>query len=521
MGAFATAVKAVISLGGGQGYVTPHRNDVVYNLDLNDRDRSRRITPERAMHYIPFFAAVRNISEDVAGLPLNVYQRLPGGGRSRDSNHPVDRLLGLQPNPYMTAFTFRETRQAHVLTWGNGLAEIEFDTEGRPMGLWPLRPDRVEYLIDSRTGKPFYRYTLSDGQRVDLAKRNVLHIHGLGFDGLQGYSIVEIARRSLAMTLAAEKYGENWYDKGGLPKAVLIHPKTLSDTAKTNLRESVEANYSTLEGRQRIMLLEEGMSLEQIGVPAKDAAFLETSTDVRSLIATLFRMPPDMLQDINRSTSWGTGIEQQGIGYVKYTLRGWLTRWEQEGNMSLLAGDDRYLKHIVDALLRGDSVGRWNAYRQGLDLGVFNIDDVLQMEDRNPLPDGLGQQHFVQLNRAPLEQVGEMTMQERIEALGGLMRAGFQPAASTEIVGLPDIDHTGLEPVTVSDQGDFTKSNGKADGVRCHSCGLKVMEWAPSYRFSCPRCKTHNERAQSPVGVQQDILYDNAGRIVRVVETPA
>lgn len=463
MGAFAAAVKQVIHLGGGQGYVTSRRNDVVYDVDVAGLlGRRARITPERAMKFIPFFAAVRNISEDVAGLPLNVYQRIPEGGRRRDADHPVDSLLGKAPNPWMTAMTFRETLQGHVLTWGNGVAEIEYDTEGRVLGLWPLRADRCEFLVDRASGNPFLRYTLGNGQQVDLARRNYFHVHGLGFDGLQGYSIVEIARRTLAMALAGQKYGEHWYDKGGLPKAVLIHPKTLSDTAKTNLRESVEANYSTLEGRQRIMLLEEGMSLEQIGVSAKDAEFLASMDNAWHLMATLFRMPPDMLQDVSRSTSWGTGIEQQGIGYVKYTLRGWLTRWEQEGDMRLLTGSDRYLKHIVDALLRGDSAARWNVYRQALDLGVFNIDKVLELEDMNPLPDGLGQQHFVQLNRAPLEQVGELSLRERYEILGALSRAGYQPDASLEALGLPDIEHTGLEPVTVSEQGDFIKNGNGA-----------------------------------------------------------
>lgn len=458
MGAIASALKTVITLGGGQGYVTPRERDIIYNVDFDGR--GKRVTPERAMGYIPFYAAVRNISEDVAGLPLNVYRKLPGGGRARDPEHPVDRLLGLAPNPYMSAFSFRETLQSHVLTWGNGYAEIEFDTEGRPFGLWPLRPDRMEVLIDRRTSAPFYRYTLNDGTRVDLPRRNVFHVHGLGYDGLTGYSVIEKARRTLAMTIASETYGETWYDKGGLPKAVLKHPNTLSDKAKTSLRESVEANYGTIEGRQRIMLLEEGMDISTLGVPAKDAAFLETMTSSRHLMATLFRMPPDMLQDIDRSTSWGTGIEQQGIGYVKYTLRGHLGRWEQEGNMRLLAGDDRYLKHIIDGLLRGDTAARWNGYRQGLDLGVYSIDDVLEMEDRNPLPDGLGKQHFVQLNRAPLEQIGEMSMAERLAALGGLVRAGFQPDASLDVLDLPAIDHTGLEPVTVSEQGAYTNGNG-------------------------------------------------------------
>lgn len=458
MGAVANAIKDVIRLGGGQGYTTPISRDVVYSDPGGVAWGVKAVSADRAMGFIPFFAAVRNISEDVAGLPLNVYAKRTDGGRTREGDHPVDTLLHSAPNPYMTAFSFRETLQSHVLMWGNGFAEIEFATDGSVLALWPLRPDRMLVTVDRASGAPVYRYSLDDTSHVDLPRRKVFHVHGLGFDGLVGYSIIEKARRTLAMALASERYGENWYDKGGLPKAVLKHPKTLSDPARANLRDSVEANYSSLEGRQRIMLLEEGMDLDTLGVPAKDAAFLDTLSDARSLMATLFRMPPDMLQDVTRSTSWGTGIEQQGIGYVKYTLRGSLLRWEQEGDMRLLAGEPRYLKHVVDGLMRGDSTARWNQYRQGLDLGVYSIDDVLEMEDRNPLPDGLGKQHFVQLNRAPLDQIGEMSMVDRLAALGGLVRAGFQPDSSLSALDLPEIDHTGLEPVTVAETGAYSRN---------------------------------------------------------------
>jgi len=468
MTAIARAVKAstitnFIHLGGtGTPYTTPVGRDVVYADVLGGEFKIGGVTisADKAMRYIPFFAAVRNISEDVAGLPLNVYQKLPGGGRERDAAHPVDELLGTAPNPYMTAFTFRETLQSHVLTWGNGYAEIEFATDGSVLHLWPLQPNRMTVFVDKAADTVVYRFVLANGGHVDLPRRKVLHVHGLGFDGLVGYSVIERARHMLGMAIAAERYGEDWFEKGGIPPAYLSHPKDLSDPARANLRKSIDDG--TLTDRHRMALLEEGMKIETIGIPPRDSAFLEANGMTRSLTATLFRMPPDMLQDVTRSTSWGTGIEQQGIGYVKYTLRSHLIRWEQEGKARLLAGEDRYLKHVVDALMRGDSAARWTAYRAGADLGVYSIDDILEMEDRNPLPDGLGQQHFVQLNRVPLEEIGAMSIRERFEVLGALIRAGYQPDASTEALDLPDIDHTGLEPVTVAEQGAYTNgSNGR------------------------------------------------------------
>lgn len=467
MTAIARAIKAstitrFIRLGGtGAPYVTPISSDVVvgeltsaggYNV------AGLTVTADKALGYVPFYAAVRNISEDVAGLPLPVYRRRSDGGRERDREHPVDYLMNVAPNPYMSAMTFRETLQAHKLTWGNGYGEIEFADDGSVLALWPLRPDRVTVFVDRESDSVKYRVTTTGGGHVDLPRRKVFHVHGLGYDGLVGYSIIEKARHLLAMALGAEKFGEDWFEKGGIPPAVLKHPSTLSDRGRANLRKSIDDG--TLTNRHRMALLEEGLDIETIGLPAKDAAFLEAGGMTRSLTATLMRISPDMLQDIERSTSWGTGVEQRSIDYVKFTLRAHLTRWEQEGKQRLLVDEpEHYLRHIVDAFLRGDTKSRWEAYRIASDLGAFCIDDILEREDMNPLPGGLGQQHFVQLNRVPLEQMGDMTFQERIEAFGSLYRAGVRPDSAADALDLDELDHTGTLPVTVQ-----AGTNGNGNG---------------------------------------------------------
>lgn len=463
----ATSAKdAFIRLGGtGSPYVTPHGRDVVYaDIPAVGEIRVGNVTvsAEKAMSYIPFFAAVRNISEDIASLPLNVYRVLDGGGREVDRSHPVQVLMHEQPNPYMSAFAFRETLQSHVLTWGNGYAEIEFATDGSVLALWPLRPDRTTVFIDRETDQVVYRYRLSSGgDWVDLPRRKVFHVHGLGYDGLVGYSIIERARHMLGMAVATQKDWTERYEKGGIPPAYLSHPTELSDTARGNLRKSIDDG--TLSDRNRMALLEEGMDIKTVGIPPKDMMFIESGSMTRSLTSTLFRMAPHMLQDIERSTSWGSGVESQKIEYTTFTLRSWLVRWEQEGKISLLRGEDRYLRHVIDGLLRGDTRTRWAAYTAGMDRGVYSIDDVLEMEDRNPLPNDMGKRHFVQLNTAPLDQVGEMSMEDRIAALGGLVRAGFTPQASTDALDLPNIDHTGLEPVTVQ---ELVPTNGNGNGAQ-------------------------------------------------------
>ncbi len=305
----------------------------------------------------------------------------------------------------MTSFAFRETLQAHVLTWGNGYAEIEYATDGSILALWPLRPDRMQVLLNNE-GAVVYRYTLGDHSQVDLPRQRVFHVHGLGYDGLTGYSVVRYAAGAIGTALAGEKFSSGYMARGSVPPAVLKYPGKLSGEARGNLR----ASWDSLDHRNRVAILEEGLDLQIIGVPPKDAQFIESAGMLRGMMATLFRLPPHMLSDVERSTSWGTGIEQQAIGYVVHTLRPWLKRWEQQGDMQLLAGDDHYLRFNVDGLLRGDSAARWAAYEAGLRSGVWSPNDIRRMEDQNPIEGG--DVRFIPLHMAPLDQVGQEPPQQ-------------------------------------------------------------------------------------------------------------
>jgi HK97 family phage portal protein len=412
------------------------------------------VSADKAMTFIPFYAAVRNISEDIGGLPFGIYQKLPNGGRAEDESHPVHAILHDQANPYMSAMAFRETLQGHALTWGNGYAEIEYATDGSIMAVWPWRPDRVTVWVND-ANQLMYRFYLKDGRYADLPRRKVFHVHGLGYDGIVGYSVIGVARHMLAVATNAQKTAERAYTRG-IPPAVLKHPGTLGDPARTNLNKSIDSG--DLGRTDRMALLEEGMDIKTIGLPPKDAMFLETGQMSRGLTATLLRIAPHMLQDVDRSTSWGSGIESQKIEYTSFTLGAWLHRWEQEAKMSLLRDEDRYARHTLDAFLRGASRDRWAAYSSGFDRGVWSVNDILAMEDRNPVPGG--DQRFVPLNMMPLDQASGMTLEERIVALGRLVNSGFVPAASTDALDLPDIEHSGLPPVTVQ-----PVSGGNGNGV--------------------------------------------------------
>lgn len=446
MGLVAPGIKAVIRLGGtGVPYTTPIGRDIVYTSpwDGSTTEGGVRVDGKTALTYIPFFAGVRLISEDLASLPFGVYQNTANDGRQEAEGHELYSVVHDQANPYMSSFTFRETLQAHALTWGNGYAEIERGPDDRILAMWPLRPDRMELLIHSTLQVPFYRYQLVSGEWVNLPWRNVFHLHGLGFDGLRGYSVVEMARRALGAAIGAEKLGSEYQRRGVIPPAVLEAQRAYNDEELAELRES----WDKIDHRNRIAILEEGLSLRVIGIPPKDLQWLESGDHSRSLMATLLRLPPHMLSDVDRSTSWGTGIEQQAIGYVKHTLRPWVTRWETEGKLRLLAEDPAYyLKMTVDALLRGDTAARWSAYTQGRNAGVYNVNDILRMEDRNPISaEEGGDVRLMPLNMVPLDQWALASMAERIELLTALAAAGFDREASAQAVGVPPIEET--EPV--------------------------------------------------------------------------
>jgi HK97 family phage portal protein len=454
-----TATKDIVTgfwhLGGTGGYMTPHDNDIIYNhghFESSGRIAGVRVDQTSALNFIPFYAAVKIISEDVAGLPLNVYRKRPDGGREVAEDHWAQRLLHDQPNPEMTAFTWRETMMAHVLTWGNAYSEMELAGDGTVINLWPLRPDMMEpvrsrdavrYTHEGRTyelapGTLHYRYRIG-GEQFVLPKGRVFHLHGLGYDGRMGYSVVDRMRRALALGIATETHGVNQFDKGMIPPAFLKTAGKLSPDAEKNVRASME-NWRGLENRQRIAILEEGLDLATLGIPNDDAQFIATLEHAGGAMATGFRIPPSMLGMVNRSTSWGSGIEQQMIGYTSMALRGWVERAEQQYKMDILGRDDpHYTKHVMDAFLRGDTDARWKAYTSGWDRGIWSIDDIRAMEDKNPLPDGLGSRHFVPMNMIPLDQADDLTMQDRLGLLAQLTTAGIAPNDAAAAVDLPPI----------------------------------------------------------------------------------
>lgn len=369
-----------------------------------------RVNERKALSASAVWGAVRVISESLASLPLPVYERLEPRGKRRAPTHPLFRLLHDRPNPEMSSMTLRETLQQHVLLWGNAYAEVEFDRAGRIIGLWPLLPDRTHPV--RKGGLKVYRTTIGSTiqggptVQVDLPAERVLHIPGLGFDGLVGYSVIAMHRQTVGLALAAEEFAARLFSNGLRTSGVMEHPNRMSEDAQKRFRAGVEQTHTGLSNAHRFMILEEGMKFNQTSIPPNDAQFLETRNFEVVEVARIFRVPPHKIAELNRATF--SNIEHQSIEFVVDTIRPWAVRWEQAINWSLFSERDRgrfFAEHVIDGLLRGDTLSRYQAYAVGRQWGWLSANDVAELENNNPLPGEQGDIYMVPLNMVPAGQL--------------------------------------------------------------------------------------------------------------------
>lgn len=370
--------------------------DAGYSFLFGRTTSGKPVNERTAMQTTAVYACVRILAEAVASLPLHVYEYQDDGGKKLVHDHPLYYLLHDEPNSEMTSFVFRETLMSHLLIWGNAYAQIIRDGAGRVLGLYPLLPDKMEVQRDDK-GNIYYVYsrnsdenpTFKEYGNIKLKAEDVLHIPGLGFDGLIGYSPIAMAKNAVGMTLACEEYGASFFANGANPGGVLEHPGVLKDPSK--VRESWNSVYRGVNNAHKIAVLEEGMKYQQIGIPPEEAQFLETRKFQINEIARLYRIPPHMVGDLDKSSF--SNIEQQSLEFVKYTLDPWVIRWEQSLQRSLLLPGEKgkyFIKLNVDGLLRGDYQSRMNGYAVGRQNGWFSANDIREMENMNPIPDEEG-----------------------------------------------------------------------------------------------------------------------------------
>lgn len=360
------------------------------------------VTETSALHYSAVFNAIALIAGSIGALPLHV-MRKTAQGREYVGKKSLYRVLHDAPNPYMTAMALRECLLAHILAWGNGYAEIVRNKMGEIVELWPIAPNRVTPEI--REGGMVYRVRV-DGREETLLRKDVLHIPGMGFDGFMGYSVIAMARNSIGLGLAMESFGALYFGQGTHPGVIVSHPGKLSDDAHKNLKQSLTSVYSGLGKSHRLMLLEDGMKMEKIGIPPNDSQFLESRQFQIPEIARWFNLPPHKLKDLTRSSF--SNIESEQISFVTDSLLPWGVRLEQNYNQQLLTPADQkqglYCKHSFEGLLRGSSSDRSEFYRKMFSIGAISINEIRNLEDMDPI-DG-GDIHLVPLNMTTLENAG-------------------------------------------------------------------------------------------------------------------
>lgn len=256
-----------------------------YSFFMGGSTSGKRVNERSSMQMTAVYSCVRILSEAVAGLPLHMYRYTDNGGKEKAAEHPLYFLLHDEPNPEMTSFVFRETLMSHLLIWGNAYAQIIRNGKGEVLSLYPLLPNKMSVERDSN-GVLYYVYSRYTDENPNMKKmgdiilrqEDVLHIPGLGFDGLIGYSPIAMARNAVGMTMACEEYGASFFANGANPGGVLEHPGVLKDPAK--VRDSWNAVYRGTTNAHKIAVLEEGMKYQQIGIPPEEAQFLETRNGV-------------------------------------------------------------------------------------------------------------------------------------------------------------------------------------------------------------------------------------------------
>ena len=367
------------------------------------------ISEQSALKYTPFWAAVRIISGTLGALPFKVYQRLDNGGKKPDPKHPVYRLMHDRPNEYMDALTFIETRQAHVLTYGNGFAEIQRDGKGKPIALWPLLPDRTERKM-SKEGIPYYEVRSQTGPTAYLPDYNVLHIKGLGFDGYTGYNVVQYHKEAVAYGVAVKQYGARFFGNDSTPGGILEHPSNLSTEAATRLAKSWNDTQGGLTKAHRIAILEEGMKWTKMGVDPAKAQALDTQKYTVDDCSRIFQIPPHKLGSMDRATF--SNIEEQNIDFVTGTMMYWFRKWEEECDYKLFMPSEQetmFCEILADALLRGNTKSRYEAYNVGRMAGFLSVNDIRKMENMNPI----GKEGDIYLEPLNMKAAGTETPQPK------------------------------------------------------------------------------------------------------------
>jgi len=370
----------------------------------NQSSSGQAVTDETAMRVAAVFACVRLRSGAVANMPVHIKRRVDDRTREDATDHSLWELFHRRPNRWQKPAQFKRMMEAHVLLRGNAYAQISRGLGGRVIGLTPLHPGRIK--VRQRADMTLeYLFTRKDGQRVIFGQDEILHLCGLSLDGITGLSAISYAREAIGLSMSMEQHGGSVFRNGANVSGALKLPAGRSLDKEQSERLKAEFDEFRAGGNRegKVILLEDGLDYQQLAMNAEDAQWIEARKFSRGDIAMFFGVPPHMIGDTEKTTSWGTGIEAQAQGFVTYTLEDSLTMWEEALNADCLDPErdrDIYARFNRNALVRGDLKARWDSYVKGLQWGVYSPDQVLEKEDENPRQDGNGGVYYDPPNTA-------------------------------------------------------------------------------------------------------------------------
>lgn len=353
------------------------------------------VTPDSSMQSSVVAACVRFIAGNVAKLPFPIYRRLGADEREQDRNHPLADLLNHRPNGWQTAFEFRKQMTAHVAMRGNAYARIIPGPRGAVDQLIPLHPDRVE-PEQRDSGDVVYEVTNRRGVKRTFPAGDIFHLRDLTLDGVVGLSRIEQARLGIGLAIAGEVYGSSYFGNGAEAAVMLSTDKAVDDP----MRKRIGANWRAARrgpfNAGGVFIAEGGLRAEKLSMTNEESQFLELrGFQVEDIAARVFGIPPHLVGAQQRSTSWGTGLEQQTLGFLAFYLLDWLEMWETAAARDLIVDPaTHFAEHNVDGLLRADFKSRMEGYKTAIMNGILSPDEARRRDNMNPRDDGLGGRYW-------------------------------------------------------------------------------------------------------------------------------
>lgn len=365
------------------------------------------VTPQTALATAAVFSAVDVISTDVACLPFGTFRREANDARVPAPEIAANQLMAISPNPECNAFRLRQMLMCHVLLWGNGYLEIVRNGRGQPIALWPLNPSRTQPKRDDWTGKLYYHLLDTDKK---LLPENCVHVAGLGFDGICGFSVIHMCRNGVGLTIAGEEFAGSFFGNHAQAGGVIKHPRKLGTQARQNLRESIYQVHQGSKNAWHLMILEEGAEYIPASMPLGDYQFIEQRRFQIVDIARMFRLPPHKLGDYSEAHLNST--EEANANYESTTLFGWAMAVEAEFDNKLLFQSERdrgvFWHHNFAHLRRANTATRTAYYQVMRNTGSMSSDDIRVSEGMNPIGAGKGGDIYaIQGQYVPLNQIGQ------------------------------------------------------------------------------------------------------------------